>query len=159
VGVNFYSNIYRIGTEKRPDVADSRNHIPGPGNYTVKERMGEGPKIALSPRYEEKKEKMFVPGPGAYEPNSKSVQGKSAATGLGIGVRGFINGKAAANVPGPGSYTPPQKSVEGPKFGFGKSERADIKKHFVPGPGNYSINPSFANVPTYERSKMKQRLS
>lgn len=144
-----------MGTEKRPNLAPTRN-VPGPGNYIHKTAMGEGPKIALSPRIQERKPQLLVPGPGAYEPNSKAVHEKSPATGLGFGVRGFQGGKNKINVPGPGSYTPPEKVVEGPKYGFGKSQRTIEKNAKVPGPGNYDIGPSFANLPNYEKSKMKK---
>ena len=57
---------------------------------------------------------------------------------FGSGVRSSLNSKSIS--PGPGNYAQNTESLKqaAPKFGFGSSTRADLKKLQVPGPGNYA---------------------
>ena len=143
-----------MGTEKRPDVAPKKA-VPGPGNYSHKSTIGEGPKIGLSPRRENEKPVTIVPGPGAYSPNVRVVEEKTSAVGIGYGSRGQAINKTTASVPGPGAYSTVKDKKDGPKFGFGTSQRTTHKASPNPGPGNYNLESSISNLPPHERSKMK----
>ena len=143
-----------MGTQKRPDLAMT-SRVPGPGNYSFRTTMGDGPKIGLSSRLSQPKARVAVPGPGAYQPMPDVLVNKMPSAGIGYGSRGELRGKSIVNVPGPGTYPAQEKLREGPKFGFGTSKRAGNKAAPNPGPGNYSIPTMFASLPPYERSKSK----
>ena len=143
-----------MGTQKRQDIAEKKN-VPGPGNYSHKSAIGEGPKVGLSPRLEAQKPTTLAPGPGAYNPNPNVVSEKTPAVGMGYGSRGELQNKTKAAVPGPGAYATTNEKKEGPKFGFGTSQRTTHKASPNPGPGNYELESSISALPPHERSKMK----
>ena len=147
-----------MGKETREEKSTVKM-VPGPGTYTQKTSIGEGPKIGLSPRIEDIKKHMIVPGPGAYTPNSGIVLEGAPSAGMGYGTRADDSQqKKKAYVPGPGTYASAENKKDGPKFGFGTSERAGIVKTSTinnPGPGNYNVGSTVAVVPLYEKSKMK----
>ena len=144
-----------MGTQKRSEVVASNSTVPGPGNYSFKSSIGEGPKIGLRSRHCPLKSSTTVPGPGSYQPKHDTVIDKSPSSGIGYGNRASLYRKEKILVPGPGAYPIKDKSIEGPKYGFGTEKRANIKLSLNPGPGNYSIPATFAALPSYEHSKSK----
>lgn len=151
------NTVDRIGTEKRKDETLPRDMVPGPGNYAMKTTVGEGPKTVLGLRLGEKKPTTKVPGPGAYSPNAKTVIEKMPATGMGYGTRGgAMAAEAKKKVPGPGTYEAKTNMKASPKYGFGTSQRSELKAAGAdPGPANYNVSAALSSLPPHERSKMK----
>lgn len=145
-----------MGIGKRNELSGSPDirSRPGPGTYTTKSFIGEGPKIGMKSRDSLKdNSRTLSPGPGAYEPKMTSVLGKAPSVGLGHGKRsGALELKSGSTVPGPGYY-PVKEIKEGPRFGFGTSKRAEDKSNNVPGPGKYEIPSMVGDLPPHERSK------
>jgi len=55
-------------------------------------------------------------------------------------------------VPGPGNYAPSHQASlsAAPKYGFGSSKRQPLNgKNDTPGPGNYKLNSTVADLPSY----------
>ena len=65
---------------------------------------------------------------------------------VGKGGRDGING---LNVPGPGTYDQELSSSRLGKVTFSKDTRLKGVKSEVPGPGQYDLKPTFADVPSY----------
>lgn len=58
--------------------------------------------------------------------------------------------KKCDEIPGPGAY----KSFivnEGPRWGFSKTIRNKESNQVLPGPGDYEIHSTIANVPSYSK--------
>lgn len=61
---------WRFGTEQRPALGQRGGaSMPGPGNYALGSRVGEGPKVHMHAKTEliDSNKKMGVPGPGTYD--------------------------------------------------------------------------------------------
>jgi len=144
-----------MGSQKRPEMNNlAASKVPGPGNYSFKTAIGEGPKVIMQSKPKPAKPAAIVPGPGAYEPKPETVIEKTPSIGIGYGDRNTTK-KEKVPVPGPGAYAQPEKLITGPKYGFGTSKRDEKKKVENPGPGNYSIPTTFASLPSYEKVKSK----
>lgn len=154
--INSNNLINRMGSEKRAEPSGTENNskFPGPGQYAIKNYIGQGPKIVMASRpKEDKLGNVHLPGPGAYQPNLSAIIEKPFASGLGYGKRNNQDLAKLAN-PGPGSYAINRDHKDGPKYGFGKSKRSEEKKQGdSPGPGNYQIPGSIGEVPAFEKSK------
>jgi hypothetical protein len=59
---------YSIGKEPRSK-SKQNGSIPGPGNYEILHRFGDGPKISMSFVRPQSSKASNVPGPGQYEKN------------------------------------------------------------------------------------------
>ena len=93
------------------------------------------------------KDKMNVPGAGAYEPKD-GKKGPSYLMGL------KLKKESRDNSPGPGQYINDTDKLRrsAPKIGFGSSKRLDINKTSLdktPGPGDYKVPVKVVNVPEY----------
>ncbi len=120
---------------------------PGPGSYSLKERLGEAPKYAMRPRTAVVT-KNAMPGPGQYTPSKAPVLGRPPSAVMGSQSRGkdFTTVKT---VPGPGTYLPPTpQGRRGPAYSFGAAKAA-YKQVMGPGPGAYRVPCTFAAVPRY----------
>lgn len=144
-----------MGSEPRDKVNQSLEVMktPGPGTYTAKTFVGEGPKIGIKARNSTAVNLSNAPGPGAYQPNLASVVQKAPSVGLGQERRDNLVSKSGnAKVPGPGAYAIHDK-IEGPKFGFGTGKRIAGKLNDTPGPGAYNIANTVGDLPPHEKSK------
>ena len=64
--------------------------------------------------------------------------------------KGGRDGASGLNVPGPGSYEQELKNKQfNGKVTFSKDTRLKGYKSEVPGPGQYTLKPTFADVPSY----------
>ena len=64
--------------------------------------------------------------------------------------KGGRDGASGLNVPGPGSYEQDLKNKQfNGKVTFSRDPRLKGLKSEVPGPGQYTLKPTFADVPSY----------
>lgn len=120
---------------------------PGPGSYTAKERLGDGPKYAMRPRTAIVLKGGAVPGPGQYTPSKQSVLMRPPSAVIGSGSRSN-DFQSVRGVPGPGSYIQSLIVKKGPSFSFAGA-RVQGKNPLVPGPGTYRVPCTFASIPRY----------
>mmetsp|Transcript_192 Transcript_192/g.173 ORF Transcript_192/g.173 Transcript_192/m.173 type:complete len:444 (-) Transcript_192:33-1364(-) len=137
----------KVGTGKRPPLSVP-THTPGPGAYQVESTIG-GPKFGMSGRRTDLKTTEQVPGPGAYDPTINYVVKDSTHIGIGTGQRSNSSRNRPNNVPGPGNYNFYNKKVQGPYWSFGKDPRNKETFDDDPGPGQYEIPSTIADVPKY----------
>lgn len=147
---------HRMGSEQRSKLSQSMEvtKTPGPGSYSLKSYVGEGPKVGFKARNNNSGLSISkVPGPGAYQPNISAIIQKPPSIGLGRERRdNLISRSDNAKVPGPGTYSVNDK-IGGPKFGFGTSKRVAEKLSDAPGPGKYDLPMTIGDLPPHERSK------
>jgi len=110
--------------------------LPGPGSYDAPVVFGSGPKFSMKGRYETKKNIESAP----YH-NIPSTVGEGPKVSFGQRIEKTIS----EQTPGP-SYVPPPLGQESLKISMGQGRTA-VKnyKNDIPGPGSYSIPPTFAN--------------
>jgi Sperm-tail PG-rich repeat len=165
-----------IGSSKRPEIKN--NNIPGPGSYEIKPRpttsakfgtgkrtdiykkiecrstydipttIGEGPKISLHARLNNKI-KIPTPGPGAYSPEKDlSIPGflfGSSKKEIMLGSESF--GASMYNIQAPSST---------PKWKFGSERRKSIAiDNKIPGPGSYEKGGTFEKPKITFKAKLK----
>ena len=99
--------------------------MPGPGNYTEKSYIVEGPKYSIYQKREGKIEQ--TPGPGDYEDLKEQKKGVT------IGER--LRDRAPEELPGPGNYEQKSHIVEGPQYSIYQKREGKIEQ--TPGPGDY----------------------
>lgn len=128
---------------------------PGPGTYIVNTTVGEGPKINLSSKLPEIKQKLCVPGPGAYNANPQYIYRGTLKAGIGLGQRSH-NLARICSMPGPDAYQKQEMIRDGPRYGFLKSKRNTEKITKSPGPGAYKIPCSIGEVPAYDRHALSK---
>jgi hypothetical protein len=104
-----------MGLEQRNHSVKTTN-VPGPGTYSERTFVGEGPKINMGSRMSDVATKLVVPGPGSYSPSFNKLIKSPQSTGIGYGNRSSSIEKKNP-VPGPGSYVFHSTIDEGPKFG------------------------------------------
>lgn len=135
---------YGIGTGKR-ETTRQWNDSPGPGSYTPKLPQ-DSPKFSMKMKLQSGWKKEVVPGPGHYSPSNSQILTK-AKTPV-IGTEPKLPMTMDTQQPSPGSYTV-TSTPAGPRFTFGRSQRSDLRKDESPGPGQYTLPPTIANVPSY----------
>jgi hypothetical protein len=145
-GVRAKQNV-KIGTSVREPMNRSGN-TPGPGTYDYSQKVGEGPKYVMNPRRDDSgfTNTKYVPGPGAYSPNTGLV--RDSNTGVRIGTSNRNDLYDAKPNPGPGQYDV-RGRLAGPKWGFGSDARGRDYKSAYPGPGAYEHKSKIGDVPSY----------
>lgn len=81
---------------------------PGPGQYEMRQTVGEGPSWGMSLEGRAQLKDSGIPGPGQY--SGDSARGKGPAWVMGTSKRTELKGSDA---PGPGGYNP-RRSPDGP---------------------------------------------
>ncbi len=140
----------RIGTSRRGPLSNI-GQGPGPGSYSLKEKLGEGPKHSMRPRTAVVL-RHGGPGPGQYTPSKQPVLTRPPSAVMGSGVRGenFASVKCA---PGPGAYLQSEVIRKGPCYSFGGARPGTAGKAAAgPGPGAYRVPCTFATLPKYSIS-------
>lgn len=135
---------YGIGAGKR-DVGKLVNESPGPGTYTVKAQP-ESPQFSMKLKLQSEGKREELPGPAHYSPSSSQILTR-ARTPV-IGREAKLPATLEAQQPPPGAYNI-SRSLAGPRFSFGRSQRSQPRQDRSPGPGQYTLPPTVANVPTY----------
>jgi len=135
-----------MGTAKRDEMGKSEK-TPGPGNYTYKTALIEGPKYGFgTSKRDGDGLNHTAPGPGAYSLKSNFELANSKAHGSSIVPRRPDSAYLAhGQIPGPGAYTPNDitKSKQ-PAYKIGTSSRDGLNSSYVggqPGPGQYNPSP------------------
>jgi hypothetical protein len=132
---------YGFGTDKR--AKDGKND-GGTCQYgPIEEKPG---RFYMGIKLKEK-DKMNVPGAGAYD-LKEGRKGPSYLMGM------KLKKDTRDNSPGPGQYINDTDKLKrsAPKIGFGSSKRLDInkvEKDKTPGPGDYRVPVKVVNVPEY----------
>ena len=118
-----------MGTSKRAEFKGS--DAPGPGGYEVHGGV-QGPQYSIAGKAVEVR-KEGAPGPGQYELRVEAGPGVK----IGKETKESRDMTTRREVPGPGQYDQ-QVHGEGPAFGFGSSQREQVKDSGAPGPGQYT---------------------
>lgn len=140
------SPICIIGTSQRPPLS-LIGRTPGPGSYSLKETIGEGPKHSMRPRTAVIL-RNSNPGPGSYTASAQVIVKRPPTAVIGTDRRGN-NFAGLKNSPGPGAYlTFADKKGSSPSYSFGK-ERPQTAYVGGPGPGAYKVPCTFAALPNY----------
>jgi hypothetical protein len=137
--INAGAPSYGMGTSKRDDLSKS-GLAPGPGAYSLKPSVQEGPRFGFgtSKRDEGEGFSKTVPGPGAY-----SLKGEFEKSGHGTTLvprRPDSAYLAVGQIPGPGAYNPQfNTKLNQPAYRIGSASRDGIgnSKSGAPGPGQY----------------------
>jgi hypothetical protein len=118
-----------FGTSKRETYTKSEDS-PGPGSYTIPQKIVEGPLYTMRAKSQTKAEEKY-PGPGEYSIKSNE---KIAVPVFGTGKRSYFKNYDS---PGPGQYSTPIKEYS--RWKFGNDGKLKYKTSDVPGPGAYDI--------------------
>lgn len=145
-----------MGRSQRAGLATA-NKVPGPGNYDMGSKVGEGPHYVIGQKLGSSlvASASKVPGPGTYQPMYNdgaprySIRHKTkVGTSLEIKPDGKHE-KISFSVdfaPGPGAYNPVKKQANengGQKWGHDKrSSMENTNAKSVPGPNVYDLNTS-----------------
>jgi len=142
------SPLWRIcKSERNTDIA--KRGVPDPGAYDLPSVIAQGPKISLHGKRVEKKIE-DIPGPGAYNQDSKVILKKYPGIVVSTGPRVEKDFSTRKDVPGPGAY-PLRSTLNGPRIGFGYGKKCEDKlDKSIPGPGAYKIPCSFARAERYK---------
>jgi hypothetical protein len=102
------------------------------------------------------------PGPVAYSPRVEAIKQNQINFSVGKARRPSISTTYA--VPGPGNYDNLNKTFSATSggFGFGSSAQRPAEassKSLVPGPGQYRLRSTFADVPKYLIPNQKDELN
>jgi hypothetical protein len=144
------SPAWGMGTGMRKPLNTSEA-VPGPGNYNINSKVGEGPKYTLTGKNFYNGARLGVPGPGQYNSNSMSNLHKNPSWRIGTSTRDdALKRSVREGFPGPGNYS--LRPDSGRAFRFGSSKRDGDKNSFVPGPGAYHIPCSMVDVAGYQTS-------
>lgn len=121
-----------IGMAKRRGITEP-NSFPGPGKYSFRTKVGDGPKTIMQGKAASQRANDF-PGPGTYPQKGNIGKGPHAV------MEGKPAERAPNSFPGPGTYPQKERIGEGPKAIMarkGVPERPSL----VPGPGTYNPPP------------------
>lgn len=137
------SNIaWSMGKARRSSLGEKAGRIhPGPGQYkpgnqeTIKVAQ---PKWSILGKGVKEKYEKHVPGPGAYNDNSKKHNAPNYSFGTKLSKTFYKEGD---DVPGPGQYASP--STMGRKGGYLAGKVKARRKDDNPGPGSYSMRSTF----------------
>mmetsp|Transcript_33448 Transcript_33448/g.73183 ORF Transcript_33448/g.73183 Transcript_33448/m.73183 type:complete len:205 (+) Transcript_33448:44-658(+) len=128
---------YTFGSGSRAE--PKRQQIPGPGTYTPRRGVGEGPVFSLLPRRDQGSPREKHPGPGSH--NLPELLSKTSPRITMLPRR--EDSTERRTLPGPGDYGPRDHlaSTAAPGWGFGSAsqrpkEVADGVRP-TPGPGSY----------------------
>ena len=89
-----------MGTEKKSKL--NPNNLPGPGQYNLSSKLGEGPKFSMSTKtlnIADPAKYIVSPGPGNYSPNFNNL-----FRNFSYSMRSRPNTSKPEAIPGPGSY-------------------------------------------------------
>ncbi len=140
----------RIGKAKRIGLYLRRN-IPGPGAYTIKSLLG-GTNRAILIGKGRSRARDLVPGPGQY-----TVQMRRSSPAALMGSAKKQGMELNLTSPGPAAYNCRyERMSRTPKYSFGTGRRNLGLSRSVrcdPGPGDYMLRCTFANVPRYSMMK------
>ncbi len=134
---------YGFGTAVRDK--ETKNEVPGPGQYPYKSTVGEGAKITIAQRLDYDPttvEQSKVPGPGNYE-----VRKGPAGPLYSIGNSTRPEMVKGTGTPGPADYTIDQGTVatrnKNPAWKIGTGNRTDLADgdKNIPGVGSYELEP------------------
>lgn len=123
---------------------------PGPGSYDATAIRGYdqvSPSYSFRVKTPAPGDNARVPGPGAYDQNSRVQNVTSPSFKIGTSKRSDLQGTGAA--PGPGAYATRPNSAynrdSGPKYAFGTSDRNALNNmsKTMPGPGAYQFKGEF----------------
>jgi len=135
-----------IGTSQRGPLSYI-GQSPGPGSYSARDTIGEGPKSSMRPRTAVML-KNINPGPGSYSAKIEPVVKRPPTAVVGSGQRNN-NFAGLKNAPGPGAYIAyGDKKGSSPSYSFGK-ERPRTNYAGGPGPGAYKVPCTFGSLPGY----------
>lgn len=143
---------WKIGTSKRQPLNLSDCSIPGVGNYDISQKLSNGPQYSIAKKtIIEDTWKKSIPGPGQYNNDTQIILAKSPSYVMGKSAReDIITKMIKEGTPGPGMYD--YKSTDnGPKYGFGTEKKDNNSQNTFPGPGQYLIPCSIADVNDYTR--------
>mgnify|MGYP006148628653 FL=1 len=128
----------------------SKSISPGPGNYQIKPIAfdSDKPKFFMGEKLKAPRETTVVPGAGTYDPSPEKTKKQLPQYSMKMKLGSSLENKNKG--PGPGNYEFEAKNKESaPKYGFGSSTRAEIKKLNVPGAGSYRVPTTIGNVAAY----------
>ena len=132
---------YGFGTAVRDK--ETKNEVPGPGQYPYKSTVGEGAKITMSKRLDydpTTKEQIEVPGPGNYD-----VRKGPSGPLYSIGTSQRPEMVKTTETPGPADYTIDPGTVatrnKNPAWAIGTGNRSDLADgdKNIPGVGTYEL--------------------
>lgn len=151
---------YGFGSSVRQPLAPKKN-VPAPSAYNVPERLVEGPRFHMGSKCErqsalaiEAKKTVANPGPGTYAPQFYKTVHKEGS----YSIKGRHPIKDTSFAPGPGAYqandSPAKTRAPNVRFGSA-AQREPLKPSVAPGPGNYHIPSTMANLPAYTGARSK----
>lgn len=103
------------GSQRKNHFVGSSKANPGPGNYTVKSMIGEGPKFALRPKTATVRPD-GNPGPGQYAAAEVPLKSKAPAAVIGTEVQHSVVLAGNPQAPGPGAYSSPLMAGKTPAY-------------------------------------------
>lgn len=135
------SHGWGFGASKRYNMSEKSFICPAPGQYTIPNKIGEGPHCHIGSKIEalssfgvEERKTRANPGPGAYKPLYTQVE---KADGQGVTIKSRTITSQREETPGPGTYKnvqPPVRQLPSVKFGH-SPQRTPLKASPTPGPG------------------------
>ena len=136
-----------IGHSRRD--AGNGNQNPGPAAYTPKYQES-SPQFSIKMKLEERQKATqpvsSMQGPADYSPNTSQILEKTRIPIIGSEQK--LTRYGGFNI-GPGAYKL-KSEVGGPRYSFSRSvRRIRPEDSSVPGPGQYTIPTTVANVPSY----------
>ena len=145
---------WKIGTSLRPNLTATDRNVPGVGNYSITQGLGQGPKYTMVGKGNTGDFQNGVPGPGQYT-GTNAIYVKNPSWKIGTGTRGEdLRRVIKEGVPGPGMYEFFDRTrVKSPQYRFGTERRGYLKKNENPGPGQYHIPCAIVDINDYTREQ------